>query len=233
MVLVDAGGHYGGYMTDITRTWPNNGKFTDAQRDLYTAVLNVQRECVKLCIESKNLSLNEIHRFAERGLHDQLKQLGFDLAGGGIRDLFPHHVGHFVGIDLHDCATFSKDRKLQAGHVVTIEPGVYIPNDEKWPAHFRGMGIRIEDSVFVGEKNPVVLTVEAVKEVIHPDQPLKIPSNMIRSMISKLFGLRWTSITRADLICVMYVHTGLLKGCKVDVSFIEARSSSLKFDLHP
>lgn len=122
MVLVDAGGHYGGYMTDITRTWPNNGKFTDAQRDLYTAVLNVQRECVKLCVEGKNMSLNEIHNFAEKGLQDQLKQIGFNLSGGGIRTLFPHHVGHFVGIDLHDCATYSKDRKLQGGHVVTIEP---------------------------------------------------------------------------------------------------------------
>ena len=54
---------------------------------------------------------------------------------------------------------------LKTGQVVTIEPGVYVPDDERWPKHFRGMGIRIEDSVYVGEQNPIVLSVEAVKEI--------------------------------------------------------------------
>jgi len=73
---------YGGYVTDITRTWPVNGKFTDAQRDLYTAVLNVQKNCVKLCRESAGVSLDDIHRISEDGLGDELTMLGFDLSGG-------------------------------------------------------------------------------------------------------------------------------------------------------
>lgn len=81
--------------------------------------------------------------------------------------LFPHHVGHYLGIDLHDCATYGRTRKLQRGMVVTIEPGVYVPDgDERFPREFWGMGIRIEDAVYVAEEHPIVLTVEAVKEVV-------------------------------------------------------------------
>lgn len=72
---------YGGYITDITRTWPVNGKFTGPQRDLYTAVLNVHRTCVSLCRASSGLSLDRLHRIAEEGLRDQLQQLGFDVSG--------------------------------------------------------------------------------------------------------------------------------------------------------
>ncbi|KAF8243061.1 prolidase-like protein [Wilcoxina mikolae CBS 423.85] len=166
LVLVDAGGQYGGYVTDITRTWPVNGKFTDAQRDLYSAVLNVQRNCVKLCRESAGVSLDDIHRVSEDCLRSELTLLGFDLSDGALSNiLYPHHVGHYVGVDLHDCGSYGRVRKLQSGQIVTIEPGVYIPNDPRWPKHFRNMGIRIEDSVYVGEDHPIVLSVEAVKEI--------------------------------------------------------------------
>ncbi|KAI5849826.1 peptidase M24, structural domain-containing protein [Tricharina praecox] len=166
LVLVDAGGHYGGYVTDITRTWPVSGRFTAAQKDLYNAVLTVQRNCVKLCRADAGLSLDEIHHVAEDGLRQELLRLGFDLSGNALGNvLFPHHVGHYVGVDLHDCGTYGRRAPLTAGQVITVEPGVYVPNNSRWPKHFRGMGIRIEDSVYVGEENPIVLSVEAVKEV--------------------------------------------------------------------
>ncbi|KAL1986600.1 hypothetical protein VTN96DRAFT_6178 [Rasamsonia emersonii] len=164
-VLVDGGGEYGGYISDVTRTWPVNGKFSDAQRDLYNAVLNVHRSCVSLCRESAGLSLDRIHGIAEQGLKDQLKQLNFDVSGDAIRVLFPHHVGHYIGLDVHDAAGFPRNVNLRAGQCITIEPGIYVPDDDRWPARFRGMGIRIEDSVCVGEDNPIVLSPEAVKEV--------------------------------------------------------------------
>lgn len=72
---------YGGYIADITRTWPVNGKFTGPQRDLYTAVLNVHRTCVALCRENANLSLDRLHGIAEKGLKEQLQQIGFDMSG--------------------------------------------------------------------------------------------------------------------------------------------------------
>ncbi|KAJ5899362.1 hypothetical protein N7495_004106 [Penicillium taxi] len=165
LVLVDGGGELGGYISDITRTWPVNGKFSDPQRDLYNAVLNVHRTCLALCRETANLSLDKLHGIAENGLKDQLKQLGFDLSGNAMNILFPHHVGHYIGLDVHDCAGYSRGYNLKAGQCITIEPGIYVPNDERWPAHFRGIGIRIEDSVCIGDEHPIVLSPEAVKEV--------------------------------------------------------------------
>ncbi|KAK3381516.1 peptidase M24, structural domain-containing protein [Podospora didyma] len=167
MVLVDAGGEYGsGYVSDITRTWPVNGRCSVAQRDLYSAVLSVQRTGVSLCRASAGMTLDQVHRVAEAGLREQLAQLGFDLSGDAMDVLFPHHVGHYVGLDVHDVPGYSRSVALRAGHCVTVEPGIYVPDDERWPKHFRGMAIRIEDSVCVEDDSPLNLTVEAVKEVV-------------------------------------------------------------------
>ena len=166
MVLVDAGGEYGGYIADITRSWPINGKFSDPQRDLYEAILRVQRSSVSLCRESANLSLDTINDITTIGLKDSLRQLGFDMSGDAIDVLYPHHVGHYIGLEVHDCSGHSRSVPLKTGHCVTVEPGIYVPNDERWPAHFRGLGIRIEDSVCVQEDSPLILTTEAVKEIV-------------------------------------------------------------------
>jgi intermediate cleaving peptidase 55 len=72
---------YGDYITDITRTWPASGKFTDAQKDLYETVLKVQRTCVSLCREDANLTLDDLHKVATRSLKDGLRDLGFDVTG--------------------------------------------------------------------------------------------------------------------------------------------------------
>ncbi|THC90970.1 hypothetical protein EYZ11_009578 [Aspergillus tanneri] len=165
MVLVDGGGEAGTYVSDITRTWPVNGKFSDPQRDLYNAVLNVQRSCVSLCRETAGLSLDRLHSVAESGLKDQLQQLGFDVSGDAMSTLFPHHVGHYVGLDVHDCPGYPRGYNLKAGQCITVEPGIYVPDSDRWPERFRGIGIRIEDSVCVGDDSPIVLTTEAVKEV--------------------------------------------------------------------
>jgi intermediate cleaving peptidase 55 len=164
-ILVDAGGEYGTYITDISRTWPVSGKFTAAQRDLYEAVLKVQRTGVSLCRASANMSLEQIHNITSKGLVDQLRGIGFDVSMSNINQLYPHHVGHYIGLDVHDCPGYSRRETLQRGHCVTIEPGIYVPDDDRWPAHFRGMGVRIEDSVCVDDDSPYVLTTEAVKEI--------------------------------------------------------------------
>lgn len=165
MVLVDAGGELGGYITDITRTWPVSGTFNPAQKDLYNAVLATQRHCISLCRANANVSLDELHSIAETDLRDNLKQLGFDMSGNALEALLPHHLGHYIGLDVHDTPDQSRKTHLQPRQCVTIEPGLYIPNTEAYPAHFRGMGIRIEDSICVQEEHPLVLTTEAVKEV--------------------------------------------------------------------
>jgi len=166
VVLVDAGGEYGGYITDITRTWPIDGKFSPAQKDLYEMILRVQRSSISLCRQSANMTLDKIHSVTETGLKDGLRTLGFDVSGDAMEVLFPHHVGHYIGLDVHDCPGYSRGVSLKKGHCVTVEPGIYVPNDERWPEHFRGLGIRIEDSVCVEEDGPLVFTTEAVKEVV-------------------------------------------------------------------
>lgn len=164
LILVDAGAEYGTYVTDISRTWPDSGRFTAAQRDLYEAVLRVQRAGVSLCRASAGVSLDDIHAATARALVDELRALGFDMSAATLDQLYPHHVGHYVGLDVHDCPGLSRAEPLRRGHCVTVEPGVYVPDDERWPRHFRRMGIRIEDSVCVDD-SPLVLTTEAVKEV--------------------------------------------------------------------
>lgn len=166
MVLVDAGGEYGGYITDISRTWPVSGKFSAAQRDLYNTVLDVQRACVSMCFTETQMSLDKLHKIAVRELGLGLAQLGFDMSNDAIDTLFPHHLGHYIGLDVHDSPGFLRTARFEKGMCITIEPGVYVPDDERWPAWARGIGIRIEDSVCVDDGAPLVLTTEAVKEVV-------------------------------------------------------------------
>ena len=165
MVLIDAAGKRGGYISDITRTWPVKGKFSHAQRDLYQAVLIAQKSLVSMCRGDANVSLDKLHSIAENLLADNLKQLGFDMSAKAIETLFPHHISHYIGLDVHDTVGFSRKAVIREGHCITIEPGVYIPDDDRWPRHFRNMAIRIEDSVAVGEEHPFVLTSEAIKEI--------------------------------------------------------------------
>jgi intermediate cleaving peptidase 55 len=167
MVLVDAGGEYGNYITDITRTWPVNGRFTDAQRDMYSMILAVQKSCVSLCREDADMTLDRLHKVAEDGLRNGLKELGFDTSTAGCLDtLFPHHVGHYIGLDVHDAPGYPRTDRLKENQCITIEPGIYVPvNDKRWPAHFRGLGIRIEDSVRIGKEEVEVMTSAAVKDV--------------------------------------------------------------------
>lgn len=167
MVLVDAGGEYGGYITDITRTWPVTGRFSSAQRDMYEMILAVQKSCISLCREDTGMSLDKLHRVAESGLRNGLKDLGIEVSGDAMEILFPHHVGHYIGLDVHDAPGYPRNDTLKENQCITIEPGIYVPDTDRWPARFRGLGIRIEDSVRVGKNEVEILTNTAAKDVQH------------------------------------------------------------------
>lgn len=127
-------------MTDITRAWPVNGRFTSAQADLYAMVLEVQKSCVALCHEEAEQSLDGLHNIAEVGLRDGLRRLGFNLrntvgrnsslAHGLLAELrpqaldalFPHHLGHYVGLAVHDAPGHSRTMTLKRNQTITIEP---------------------------------------------------------------------------------------------------------------
>ncbi|KAF5390508.1 hypothetical protein D9757_005207 [Collybiopsis confluens] len=166
LVLIDAGCEFNGYASDITRTYPANGTFTEPQRDLYSAVLSAQKALVEMCHEGSNLTLYELHRKSCELLRGELMQLGFSLHPGDLERLYPHFVGHPIGIDLHESDGNSRTATLKAGMVITVEPGIYVPPSPAFPKHYHNLGIRIEDEVLVGKELPVVLSVNAPKEIV-------------------------------------------------------------------
>ncbi|KAI8810820.1 peptidase M24, structural domain-containing protein [Cladochytrium replicatum] len=168
LVLVDAGGMFGGYTSDISRTWPVDGTFTKPQRGVYEAVLNVQRQMIKCCTAAANLTLSDLQNETKNLLQEECSKLfSRPVTPSEMSTLFPHHVSHFTGKDIHEAESLSRRglSPLKSGQVITIEPGLYIPFDERFPAEFRGIGVRIEDDVVIGETFPIVLTTEAPKEV--------------------------------------------------------------------
>jgi len=166
LVLMDAGCEYNGYASDITRTYPASGTFSDPQRELYSAVLSAQKDLIALCTASAGYSLQELHRESCVLLKKELNSIGFNIHKGDLeRILYPHYLGHPVGIDLHETSFIDRAAPLQEGMIITIEPGVYVPPNANFPKQFHDIGIRIEDEVLIGEEDPVVLSTSAPKEV--------------------------------------------------------------------
>lgn len=179
-VMVDAGCEVHGYCSDLSRSWPVSGKFTGPQLDLYNLTLDVQKKCISLShsqalIEGQQANLDALHAHSVRLLTDGLLQLGF-MKGHSVdsaistniyMNYFPHAVGHYLGMDVHDTHELSKSIPFKKNMVITVEPGIYCPlNDTSAPAAFRGIGMRIEDDVVIGqsEEEIEVLTSAAVKE---------------------------------------------------------------------
>ncbi|UZJ55987.1 hypothetical protein CBS101457_005307 [Exobasidium rhododendri] len=169
MVCIDAGCELDGYVSDITRAFPIQDQFTSPQRDLYQAVLTVLKACTRLVGEDQCYTLSELHRRSVEMLNVELKQLGFNLRPGSLeREVYPHALSHWLGLDLHDTASVDRNTKLTSGMCLSVEPAVYcneaIPGI---PKEFWGMGIRIEDDVAVfGEKGNILLNAETPREVV-------------------------------------------------------------------
>ena len=174
LVLIDAACEYELYASDITRTFPVNGKFSPEQKALYEIVLNAQLAAID-AVQIGN-SYKEPHNVAVRILVEGLLVLG--IMQGDIeqiiqteayRQFYMHGTGHWLGMDVHDVGAYKQAgdwRPYEAGMVVTIEPGLYIaPDDETVDAKWRGIGIRIEDDVVATANGPLVLTKNVVKSV--------------------------------------------------------------------
>ncbi|GHE21283.1 Xaa-Pro aminopeptidase [Halomonas urumqiensis] len=173
LVLIDAGAEFDLYAGDITRTFPVNGRFSDAQKALYEVVLAVQERAVAAV--RPGVTLVEIHAGVVRGLAEGLIGLGL-LAGDvqaridddSVKRFYLHSTSHWLGLDVHDVGTYRRDgkpRPLEPGMVLTVEPGLYIPADDDIPAAYRGIGIRIEDDVVVTASGAEVLTGGVPKQV--------------------------------------------------------------------
>ena len=167
LLLIDAGAEYECYASDITRTFPVNGKFSPEQRALYDVVLAAQRAAIAEVRPGK--PFGAYHDAAVRVICAGLIKLG--LLKGSIaknvreqayRKFYMHKTGHWLGLDVHDVGDYRVDgefRELEPGMVVTVEPGLYIAPDAKGvAAKWRGIGIRIEDDVVVTRGDPEVIT---------------------------------------------------------------------------
>ncbi|MDZ7853911.1 MAG: aminopeptidase P N-terminal domain-containing protein, partial [Halomonas sp.] len=173
LVLIDAGAEFDLYAGDITRTFPVNGRFSEAQRALYEVVLAAQERAVAAVRPGATLA--GIHESVVRDLTGGLIQLGL-LKGevqecmddGSYKRFYLHSTSHWLGLDVHDVGPYrleGQSRVLQPGMVLTVEPGLYIPADDDLPEAFRGIGIRIEDDVVVTDEGHEVLTADVPKRV--------------------------------------------------------------------
>ncbi|XP_045453239.1 xaa-Pro aminopeptidase 3-like [Melitaea cinxia] len=172
LLLVDAGCQRWLYNSDISRTWPVSGKFSKHQRILYELVLTVQKRLIEILGEYRP-PLDQLFDHMCRLLGNHLQQEGIlprnidtnELIGRAYR-LCPHHVAHYLGLDVHDAPLVRRRVPVARGMVLTVEPGIYIrPDDTSVPQEFRGMGIRIEDDVLITDADPLILTAACVKEV--------------------------------------------------------------------
>ncbi len=167
MLLIDAGAEFQMYASDITRTFPVNGKFTKVQKQLYDWVLKAQLAAIETIRPGNHWM--QPHEAAVRVLTEGMLELG--LLKGDFETLieqeaykrfYMHKTGHWIGLDVHDVGDYSiegQPRVLEPGMVMTVEPGLYIPADATdVDVKFRGIGIRIEDDVLVTESGYEVLT---------------------------------------------------------------------------
>jgi len=181
LLLVDAGAEYKGYASDITRTFPINGKFSKAQREIYDLVLKTQVSCIDMV--RPGVRLEDLKTHSIEMLTAGMVELGL-LKGEPAKlieekkymQFYMHNLGHFLGIDVHDAGRYyfnGESRPAEPGMVMTIEPGLYISPDmsripegfnQEIPKQYLGIGVRIEDDVLVTEKGARVLTDKVPKD---------------------------------------------------------------------
>ena len=172
LVLIDAGCESNYYASDITRTFPVNGRFTKAQLDIYNIVLKAQLSAIDKVRRGNHF--NDPHNEAVKVITQGLLDLG--LLNGSFsklieneayRRFFMHRTGHWIGMDVHDVGDYKVDdewRFFENGMITTIEPGIYIDDGKDIPKHYRNIGIRIEDMILVKNNTPEVLSQSLVKD---------------------------------------------------------------------
>ena len=167
LVLIDAGAEFRGYASDITRTFPVNGRFSTEQRLLHELVLSAQAAALEQA--QPGIAYEEGHLAAVEVLTEGLLRLGLlkgdleeNLIEGHYKRFYRHKTGHWLGLDVHDVGDYrlaGESRLLEPGMVFTVEPGIYVrPDDTSVDAKWRGIGIRTEDDVVITEDGHRVLT---------------------------------------------------------------------------
>ena len=153
LILFDLGCCTNHYVSDITRTFPVNGKFTKRQAEVYQEVLNVNKKCIAFL--KAGITWKQYQEFARGLTIDACKRLGLITEDKDLVKYYWHGIGHSIGLDTHDPVLYSEP--LKAGTVLTVEPGIYI-SEEK-------IGIRIEDNVVITQEGCINLSQDIIKEI--------------------------------------------------------------------
>lgn len=173
LLLIDAGCELNGYASDITRTFPVNGKYSGPQRDIYELVLAAQAAAIKQ-VKPGN-EWEDPHRAAVEILAQGFIDLGLCqgtrdavIESGDYKKFYMHRTGHWLGMDVHDVGDYKRDgawRKLEPGMALTVEPGCYIRAADDVPERFWGIGVRIEDDAVVTQQGNDIITREVPKTI--------------------------------------------------------------------
>ncbi len=174
LVLIDAGCEYGHYASDITRTFPANGKFSPEQKAIYNIVLKAQLAAIEAI--RPGVPWDEPHNISVKIITQGLVRLGIMngrpsqlIKSEAYKDFYMHRIGHWIGMDVHDVGDYKIDddwRLLEPGMVTTVEPGIYIsPSNKKVPKKWRGIGVRIEDDVLITRNGNKVLSAGIPKTI--------------------------------------------------------------------
>ena len=174
LLLIDAGSQVDNYASDVTRTFPINGRFTPAQKALYEICLKSQKDAIARCRPGGDWQ--DVQNAAFRTIAQGLIELGLIKMGvdeaiekGAHKHFCPHRISHWIGLDVHAAGAYTENGKpvpFRAGMYFRVEPGIYInKSDDSVPAEYRGIGIRIEDDVLITESGYEVITEGIPKEV--------------------------------------------------------------------
>lgn len=159
LVLMDLGAEYHGYSADVTRTIPANGKFSKEQKLIYDLVYNAQEAGIEASQVGK--AFNAPGRAASKILTEGLLKLGIIKSANEIRRYFPHGTSHYLGLDVHDPGLY---QDFEANMVITVEPGIYIPEGSPCDKKWWGIAVRIEDDILITNNGPVNLSAEAPRK---------------------------------------------------------------------
>ena len=175
LLVSDIGAEYHGYTADVTRTLPVNGKFSEEQKIIYNIVLKAQKAGIKKCKEGN--SFWDPNIAATSVVSQELQKLGIIKNPLGVRRYFMHGTSHYLGLDVHDVGTYLP---LKRNVVITVEPGIYIPEGSPCDPKWWNIGVRIEDDVLITEGEPEVLSDCVPKTIEEIEELMKLFSIFVR-----------------------------------------------------
>ena len=168
LLVSDIGAEYRGYTADVTRTLPVNGKFSEEQKIIYNIVLEAQKAGIQQC--KKGNKFWNPHDAATKVIANQLIKMGIIDKAYKVKEYFMHGSSHYLGLDVHDAGLFGS---LEVGNVITVEPGIYIPEGSNCDPKWWNIGVRIEDDILITETEPVILSAKAPREIVEIEQLMK------------------------------------------------------------